>query len=131
MEKIISHATDIDSSKKKVEHISILDFLRGFAAVSVMFFHFASCKGLVKFSSPILSNLFPWGNKGVDIFFVISGFIIPYSLWNTEYKLKEFLRFMAKRFMRIAPPAYVCLLLIIIQWIIVDSYIKHQVVTRL
>lgn len=129
----INRDVELEASKvfaHKEGHLHVLDFLRGFAAVSVLLFHFISVDGLVKFHSEVLSPLFIWGNRGVDVFFVISGFVIPYSLWGTGYQVKEFLRYMAKRIIRIAPPAYISLLVILLQWFVVDYFIKHLAISR-
>jgi peptidoglycan/LPS O-acetylase OafA/YrhL len=108
------------------QHLGSLDLLRGFAALSVLLYHFTYDGGLVKFTAPHVNQLFFWGNMGVEVFFVISGFIIPYSLWGTGYRLPQFFSFMRKRIVRIVPPAYVCVLLILLQWAAVDYLIKKQ-----
>jgi peptidoglycan/LPS O-acetylase OafA/YrhL len=45
-----------------------------------------------------------FGYLGVDVFFVISGFVIPYSLWGREYSLRQFPRYMIRRAVRLEPP---------------------------
>jgi peptidoglycan/LPS O-acetylase OafA/YrhL len=45
-----------------------------------------------------------YGYTGVYIFFVISGFIIPYSLYRSGYTPGNFGRFMVKRAIRLYPP---------------------------
>jgi len=66
-----------------------LNTLRAFAALCVVYFHITSDAGL---NLPI--NI---GTRGVDIFFVISGFIITYvSTKNSE-------QFFARRLIRIVP----------------------------
>ncbi|HEY4290084.1 MAG TPA: acyltransferase [Puia sp.] len=60
-----------------------LDSLRGIAAISVLVFHYA---GLAGFSS----LLFKVGVTGVDLFFMISGFVILMSLENTS-TVREFI----------------------------------------
>jgi peptidoglycan/LPS O-acetylase OafA/YrhL len=119
------------SSQRKVKaHISSLDLLRGFAALSVVLFHFSfpGRQGggvLVKFYSPTLHHMFYWGKLGVEVFFVISGFIIPFSLWDSAYTLADFERYMRKRIIRITPPAYVIILFILVQWAVIDYGLHH------
>ncbi len=44
------------------------------------------------------------GWLGVDIFFVVSGFVIPYSLERSGYQLRpDYLRFLLKRLLRLHP----------------------------
>jgi len=40
----------------------------------------------------------------MEMFFVISGFVIPYSMWRGGYQVRHFGRFLIKRLMRLEPP---------------------------
>lgn len=121
------------------EHLGVLDMLRGFAAISVVLYHFTyglptlgkSDGGgtLVKFASLALKSMFSWGHMGVEVFFVISGFVIPYSLWNAHYQLRNFSAYMLKRILRICPPAYLVIALVLLQWFVVDN-LMHPVGTN-
>ena len=78
-----------------------LDALRGIAAVSVMLYHYTMWyhhpgAGHVP---PGLSMTFTYGNLGVDLFFIISGFVILMTLERTR-TLTDFL---ASRFARLYP----------------------------
>ncbi|MGB5084526.1 MAG: acyltransferase family protein [Methylocystis silviterrae] len=48
--------------------------------------------------------------------FVISGFVIPYSLYGADYRVAQFPRFMLRRFLRIEPPYLVSILLAVMLW---------------
>jgi peptidoglycan/LPS O-acetylase OafA/YrhL len=93
------------SISKPKSHLFILDLLRGVAALGVCLFHYTT-GALPTFKNPITQFLGHRGYLGVDIFFVISGFIIPYALSKSNYTLKGFTQFILRRFIRIAPPAY-------------------------
>ncbi len=93
-------------------HIEIIDFLRGLAALSVVLFHFAT-SSIASIKPNLVSDFFAWGKLGVQVFFVISGFIIPYSMFLGSYKLRDFGVFMLRRFLRINPPSYVAILMVI------------------
>ena len=92
------------------KRIKVLDFLRGFAALMVVIFHFGDTI-LFTIKPNILSNIFPYGQFGVLVFFVISGFVIPYSMAKSNYVFSDFLKILLGRFIRISPPAYFSLLL--------------------
>jgi len=81
---------------------------------------------LTKFFWPPLKPLFAWGHLGVEVFFVISGFVIPYSLWNIRYQVRGFFKYMLKRIVRICPPAYMAIILTIGVWLIIDKFIHHN-----
>lgn len=87
--------------------IGIVGALRGFAALAVVWFHFTFGQGhWLK-----LSGEYGW--LGVHTFFVISGFIIPYSLYQYRYTIRDYFRFMAKRLARLHPP-YVASIVVVV-----------------
>ncbi len=92
--------------------IRILDPLRGLAALSVVLFHFSGYL-LPSILPNALSVPFGFGKFGVQVFFVISGFVIPYSMDRGGYTLRSFPVFMTKRVIRICPPAYIASALMI------------------
>lgn len=91
--------------KKRIQEI---DALRGFAAIAVVLFHFALGKNELNYGFNI-------GFTGVDLFFVISGFVIFLSVQNS----KNWRSFLWNRFVRLYPAYWVCVtittLLIIIK----------------
>jgi peptidoglycan/LPS O-acetylase OafA/YrhL len=80
------------------QRIGIINALRAFAALAVAWGHFAAGQG--RFLSPTGR----YGYLGVEIFFVISGFVIPWSLYRARYVLRDFPRFLLKRNVRLYPP---------------------------
>jgi exopolysaccharide production protein ExoZ len=83
--------------------------LRGIAAVSVMFFHF---RYLLNMAHPKLGDiLFGWGFIGVDLFFIISGFVIYLSVCRVKPGAFSAKEFFVKRLMRIIPTYFVILII--------------------
>jgi peptidoglycan/LPS O-acetylase OafA/YrhL len=102
-----------------------LDALRAIAALSVCLFHYTN--GMMpKLVVPAVAAVFAKGYMGVDIFFVISGFIIPYSLIGKNHQIGGVFAYLKKRIMRINPPAYVSILLVLGQWFLIDKLIQHN-----
>lgn len=96
-----------------MKHISILDSLRAIAAISVCLYHF-TCTTIGLEFSEITTSLFGFGKYGVHVFFVISGFIIPFAMYNANYKIKSFFKFIYKRLIRLEPPYLFSILLILV-----------------
>lgn len=80
------------------QRIDIVNALRAFAAIFVAWGHFAGGQGRW------LDWSGRYGYTGVYVFFVISGFVIPYSLYRSGYTLRNFGRFLVKRGIRLYPP---------------------------
>lgn len=79
-----------------------LDSLRFVAATMVVLHH-------LYFSSNAFFSFFDdYGNVGVDIFFVLSGFIITYGIINSKENFSLW-RFMVRRALRLWPTLYVTL----------------------
>ena len=73
---------------------------------------------------------FAHGNAGIEIFFVISGFVIAYSVRNRQVTLSYFGRFMLRRSLRLEPPYWVAIALAMASmW--VSNYIRHDRVAML
>lgn len=58
---------------------------------------------------------------------MISGFVIPYSLLGKKLFSKNFFPYISKRIVRINPPAYLAMLLVLMQWYLIDYFISHHV----
>jgi peptidoglycan/LPS O-acetylase OafA/YrhL len=82
-------------------HIKSLDGLRGLAIIIVMLYHFFPSK-------------FPMGWMGVDLFFVLSGFLITGILLRTKDSPHYYRNYIAKRILRIFPLYYFLLILFFI-----------------
>ena len=95
--------------------ILVLDPLRGLAAASVTWFHFTNGRWLAegKGIGPWLGASGAKGWLGVEVFFVISGFVLPYAMWRGRYRLRSYGRFLVKRLLRLEPPYLITLALTI------------------
>ncbi len=88
--------------------VAILDVMRGFAAAAVAWFHFTHAGGLLEDGWLKGSGSYGW--LGVEVFFVISGFVLPYSLWKGRYRLgDDTATFLVKRLVRLEPPYLITL----------------------
>jgi peptidoglycan/LPS O-acetylase OafA/YrhL len=91
------------------QHNAALDGLRGVAILSVMLYHFT---GSYKGANPLLhlwSLVAGAGWMGVDLFFVLSGFLITGILYDTAHAEHKVRNFYARRALRIFPLFYAVL----------------------
>jgi len=94
-------------------HLPVLDGLRGLAVLLVMIHHFALEDGLIPRSTleKITQSTASFGWCGVDLFFVLSGFLITGILYDTRNQENYFLTFYSRRIVRIFPLYYLFLTL--------------------
>jgi peptidoglycan/LPS O-acetylase OafA/YrhL len=99
--------------------ISELDGLRGVAVLLVVAYHAVLFNPSLE---KILPAMTPYGHAGVDLFFVLSGFLITGILLHTKGRPVYFRNFYAKRALRIWPLYY---LLLFITFVIVPLLARY------
>ncbi len=98
-------------SKRISRHIPVLDGIRAYAVLLVCLVHFfqvdeASLYNSHEYLGIILFKLSQIGLKGVELFFLLSGFLITGILVESKKSKKYFRSFYARRFIRIFPLYY-------------------------
>src|SRR5215216_5117511 len=87
-------------------HIPALDGIRGIAILMVMLCHFTN-RGLPNtIVGKIVRRSFEAGWSGVDLFFVLSGFLITGILFDSKPQAHYFRNFYVRRTLRIFPLYY-------------------------
>src|ERR1700733_7570196 len=87
------------------KHIPQLDGLRGIAILIVLLAHLDYLQGVA------FARVLQYGRTGVDLFFVLSGFLITGILLDTKEFPGYFKNFYARRALRIWPIYYAMLIL--------------------
>lgn len=95
------------------ERITSIDALRGIAALGVCIFHITNGNDAYLSDDNFLKAVGSYGWLGVEVFFVISGFIIPYSMYKGRYTINKIKTFLGKRISRIDPPYFFIILIVI------------------
>ncbi|MCF2491443.1 acyltransferase [Dyadobacter sp. CY347] len=88
-----------------------LDALRGIAAIMVVLFHYT-----LSSNGKLLGWEFRYGVTGVDLFFMISGFVI----FMTTSRIKQWPHFLVSRFARLYPAFWCCMSLTAIVMIYIE-----------
>jgi peptidoglycan/LPS O-acetylase OafA/YrhL len=97
-----------------------LDGIRGLAILAVLCSHLAGLSGILNEHTPtfieklLVHIAVPMGNGGVDLFFVLSGFLITGILLRTKSAKNYFYSFYGRRVLRIFPIYYLVLTLCVV-----------------
>lgn len=99
--------------------IKILDGFRAIAIIAVMLFHYFSSYLYVDQYYPykFRYNYFGYGYLGVEFFFIISGFVISYTLLQTN-SIAEFWK---KRWIRLFPSMLIASIIIFLVFLFVND----------
>jgi peptidoglycan/LPS O-acetylase OafA/YrhL len=102
-------------AKASLARIPELDGLRGLAIVSVMLYHYMDDAGRTSFGLAYkFRQLFRLGWSGVDLFFVLSGFLIGGILLDARKSNSYFRTFYARRAFRILPMYFLWIALYVV-----------------
>ncbi len=88
---------DVKIVEKK--HFEVLDGLRGVAAFCILIFHLLEA---VNFANPV-TNIINHGHLAVDIFFMLSGFVMAYAYDSRFASGMGFWAFIKRRVIRLQP----------------------------
>lgn len=98
--------------------------LRGFAVLCVVFVHLATIETKYGGIQTILPHFLEFGMIGVDLFFVISGFIMLVTTRGKFQNISSASRFLYHRFFRIYPTYWVYTTIVLVIYIIHPSIVN-------
>lgn len=102
-----------------------IQYLRAFAAINVVFLHVLIGGESYNRPANLLSFFGNWGASGVDIFFVISGFVMIYTHINNP---KTVLNFYKSRLIRILPIYWLITAFIILLYLLFPNIFKSFII---
>ena len=115
-------------------HIPALDGVRGLAISIVLIYHFLIILPPSGDFEKALMHLVNFGALGVELFFVLSGFLITGILFDSKNRAGYFRNFYMRRFLRIFPLYYgvLCVIFGVLRWLpwfqgpVMDSLVHDQ-----
>jgi peptidoglycan/LPS O-acetylase OafA/YrhL len=110
---------------KLPNHIPQLDVLRGLAVLNVMLYHASDITPHLQ-----IRPFFRLGYTGVDLFFVLSGFLITGILVRTRENEGYFTNFYARRALRIWPLYYALLIFSFVLLPLIQPQLKAAIFTQ-
>ena len=108
-----NNTLSVQSTKPQNANIASIELLRGLASAVVCLYHFTNGNNNFISEANWIKAITGKGWLGVEIFFVISGFIIPYSMARSHYRWRDFPLFILKRWARIDPPFWLSILFVL------------------
>ena len=104
-------------------HVKSLDGLRGIAILATVGVHVMALGSIPAWDTSVLraSHIFQFGWMGVDLFFVLSGFLITGILLDTAGASNYFRSFYSRRMLRIFPLYY----LVIFSLMALSPWLRH------
>jgi peptidoglycan/LPS O-acetylase OafA/YrhL len=103
-------------------YITNISYLRAVAALSVLLFHAIGTSRAYGFPANYLGLFEGWGFAGVDLFFIISGFVIYLNNSKKNFGFKDHL---LRRFMRITPVYWLLTTFLILTILAFPSFGKN------
>jgi len=106
--------------------INNIQFLRAFAAINVVLFHILEIGPSYSVSVNYLGIMREWGRNGVDIFFVISGFVMVYTQLTSGKSVIQFIR---SRIIRIVPIYWLLTTCLVVIFIVLPNLFREMELT--
>jgi exopolysaccharide production protein ExoZ len=112
------------------ERLDSIQILRATAALAVTFSHtyvpVADLAASQKMPNSLPGAAMANGGIGVDLFFVISGFMMVYTTWNDFGQPRASGRFFLRRLLRIAPLYWLATCALMLYWIPLGTSMKQE-----
>lgn len=107
------------------KNLQLIQLLRGIASLLVVLLH-CSRNSIETLHKNFFANFFEFGGAGVDIFFVLSGFIITYTNLKFIAKTDAFGFFIKRRIVRIYPTYWIIISLFLLLQVLLPSFYRSH-----
>ena len=125
MNTAVTTAEAVAPKTSRQMRIPELDGLRGLAILMVVLFHYVEQQGQVASPSvSLIQRVVIMGWSGVDLFFVLSGFLIGSILLDARNSPVYFKTFYIRRFLRIIPIYYLWVVAYILLVLLTGAFLR-------
>jgi len=115
MQRVVRRVAAMNAAARSQRvHLAALDGVRGLAILMVMALHFLNSSTAQGTLERAIAKVASYGSWGVDLFFVLSGFLITGILIDAKSSARYFRNFYVRRTLRIFPLYYGVLLLLFV-----------------
>ena len=119
------------SRKDAPGHVPILDGVRGLAVLMVLFCHLMGPMPETGLVSRLVRHVVSYSALGVDVFFLLSGYLITGILLRSRGDEHYYRNFYARRVLRIFPLYYATLALVLIVAPALSAYARQELAPTL
>ena len=98
-------------TERKAEFYSVTS-VRGLASLAVCWFHIGLWTQLLP--DGIFRYSAGYGWLGPHIFFIVSGFVVPWSMYAARYRWQDAPRYIARRIVRLDPPYIIAIMVVLV-----------------
>lgn len=96
-----------------MNYIKSILSLRGIASLMVCIYHLVLGNSMFFDTNSIIEQISRYGFLGVEIFFIISGLVVPYSMLSNNYQITDLGRFLIRRSARVEIP-YIASIIVVL-----------------
>jgi peptidoglycan/LPS O-acetylase OafA/YrhL len=123
-----AHDETMPEAPSRGRRVEVIDGLRGLASFAVCWYHLVFANGAFLGAGILAVTMRNSAENmwvGVEVFFVISGFVIPLALYRSNYSVSRYGTFMLKRIVRLDPPYLVSVALCVALWYLSARLLSH------
>jgi peptidoglycan/LPS O-acetylase OafA/YrhL len=124
-----SRTPSIQRTRAEQGRYLFIDAMRGLAALAVVLFHVKEGHHIDAFAAILpdaVNVLMSHGHLGVEIFFVLSGFVIAHSMCRHEVTPRYVGRFFLRRSIRLDPPYWASMALVVVFGVLSTRFIPGK-----
>lgn len=110
--------------------LSFIVALRAFAALIIVFHHFALYPPLREWAAPLLGDVLDWFEhhaRATQVFFVIGGYVMARSMCGRQWHGRQVVSFVTERYVRLGVPYLAVIALVLPVYVFARGWVPEEV----